>query len=226
LDRHGRWLIEPPRRRVAVANAVSYVRENGEPWNPPSGSAARAWRMLGLVDARGRPTTRGRIFSRFQAGEGLVVAAALESAGYPLENLVNHLANLRGGPRFAELDGRGSDRLAMASREIYGHVDFPGYLSAGLCEGYGEATWEAIEEYSHSGLRDLREHQISTGDIERAILEWQSLLRHVIHAPYPDAPRWDEFQAAAAAALREPRSRHAIDWSEQLPMVYRQRRGA
>lgn len=224
-DLHGKWLIEPPRRRIAVASEVSYEKESGEAFNPPPGSAARAWRTLGLVDGHGRPTTRGRVFSRFQAGEGLMVAAALESTDYPLEFLVNHLANLRGGPRFAELDGRGSDRLAMASREIYGHVDFPGYLSAGLCEGYGEATWEAIEEYSHSGLRDLREHQISTGDIERAILEWQSLLRHVIHAPDPHAPRWEEFQAAAQAALREPRARHAIDWSEQLPMVYRQRRG-
>lgn len=154
-----------------------------------------------------------------------MVAAALENADYPLEHLVNHLANLRGGPRFAELDGRGSDRLAMASREIYGHVDFPGYLSAGLCEGYGEATWEAIEHYTSSGLRDLREHHISAGDIERAILEWQSLLRHITHAPDPRAPRWEELQAAAHAALRDPRGRHAVDWSEQLPMVYRQRRG-
>lgn len=222
-DRFGRWLIDPPHRRVAVANEVSYARENGEAWNPPAGSAARAWRTLGLVDEF-RPTARGRVFSRFQAGEGLLVAAALESDNYPLEHLVNHLANLRGGPRFAELDGRGSDRLAMASREIYGHVDFPGYLSAGLCEGYGEATWEAIEEYSSHGLRDLREYHISGGDIERAILEWQSLLRHILHAPDPRAPRWGELQEAAQAALHDPKRRHAIDWSEQLPMIYRQRR--
>lgn len=224
-DLHGKWLIEPPRRRVAVSTEVSYARQSGETWNPPPGSAARAWRTLGLVDEYGRPTTRGRVFSRFQAGEGLMVAAALENKDYPLEQLANHLANLRGGPRFAELDGRGSDRLAMAAREVYGHVDFPGYLSAGLCEAYGEATWEAIEHHSHSGLRDLREHQISTGDIERAILEWQSLLRHIIHAPDPHAPRWDELQTAASAALQHTTKRHPVDWSEQLPMVYRQRRG-
>lgn len=223
-DREGRWLIEPPRRRVAVAGETSYTRENGDVWHPPAGSPARAWRTLGLVEASGRPTTRGRVFSRFQAGEGLVVAAALESDDYPLAHLVNHLANLRGGPRFAELDGRGSDRLALASREVYGHVDFPGYLSAGLCEGYGEATWEAIEQYAHHGLRDLREHQISSGDIERAILEWQSLLRHIVHAPDPEAPRWAELQAAAQAALQDAKRRPAIDWSEQLPMIYRQRR--
>ena len=223
-DRHARWLIDPPRRRVAVSGDVSYAKDNGEAWNPPPGSAARAWRTLGLVDTRGRPTPRGRIFSRFQAGEGLLVAAALEDPGYPLEQLVNHLANLRGGPRFAELDGRGSDRLAMASREIYGHVDFPGYLSAGLCEGYGEATWEAIELYAGSGMKELREHHINAGDIERAILEWQSLLRHILHAPDPDAPRWALLQAAAQAALHDPKNRHPIDWNEHLPMIYRQRR--
>lgn len=223
-DVHGKRLIDPPRRRVAVSSEISYTRESGEIFNPPPGSAARAWRTLGLVDETGRPTTRGRVFSRFQAGEGLMIAAALETPDYPLGDLVNHLANLRGGPRFSELDGRGSDRLAMASRELYGHVDFPGYLAAGLCEGYGEATWEAIEQYSSTGLRDLRDLQISAGDIERAILEWQSLLRHIIHAPDPNAPRWHELQAAAQAALRDPKSRIAIDWSEQLPMVYRQRR--
>jgi superfamily II DNA/RNA helicase len=223
-DRHGQWLIAPPRRRIAVSGDVSYTRKSGEAWNPPPGSAARAWRTLGLVDPQGRPTTRGRVFSRFQAGEGLLIAAALEAADYPLDHLVNHLANLRGGPRFAELDGRGSDRLAMASREIYGHVDFPGYLSAGLCEGYGEATWEAMEHYAHSGLRDLRPHNISAGDIERAILEWQSLLRHIVHAPDPRAPRWEELQAAARDALKDPQKQLPIDWSAQLPMIYRQRR--
>jgi superfamily II DNA/RNA helicase len=223
-DRHGRWLLDPPRRRVAVKRDVHYTRENGDTWNPPAGSAARAWRTLGLVDAEGRPTARGRVFSRFQAGEGLVVAAALEKPDYPVELLVCHLANLRGGPRFAELDGRGSDRLAMVSREAYGHVDFPGYLSAGLCEGYGEATWEAIEHYTHHGLRDLRPHNISVGDIERAILEWQSLLRHIVHAPDPRVPRWADLQTAAREALKDPQKRHAIDWSDQLPMIYRQRR--
>jgi hypothetical protein len=223
-DEHGCWLLDPPRRRVAVTRDVRYAHESGTVWNPPAGSAARAWRTLGLLDAEGRPTPRGRIVSRFQAGEGLMVAAALEQEDYPLDHLVCHLANLRGGPRFSELDGRGSDRLAQAAREMYGHADYPGYLSAGVCEGYGASTWEAITAFRQSGLRDLREHAISAGDIERALLEWQSLLRHILHAPDPQVPRWAEFLEAARAALQDPEQRHAVDWGEHLPMIYRQRR--
>lgn len=223
-DEAGRFLIDPPRRRVSVERETGYSRSEGELFHPPPGSAARAWRTLGLVDERGHPTARGRIFSRFQAGEGLMIAAALEDSTYPLDDTVHYLANLRGGPRFAELEGRGSDRLALASRSIYGHVDYEGYLSAGLCDGYGEATWEAIELYWSEGLRGFGDLRVSAGDIERAVLEWQSLLRHILHAPNPHAPRWEELQAAAQAALGTPKGGRIVDWSDQLPMAYRQPR--
>jgi hypothetical protein len=42
---------------------------------------------------------------------------------------------------------------------------------------------------------------IRRGDIERAILEWESLLRHILHAADPLFPRWNELQAAARQFL-------------------------
>lgn len=199
-DRHGKWLHDPPTRRISLADEAVYQFGEAPVFNPPRGSAARAWRVLGLVDATGRTTLRGRIAGRFQGGEGLMIAAALEDSGYDLNDLVRHLANLRGGHRFSDYVGP-SERLAAASRQALGHSDFEGYLSAGVCEGYGEGTSEAIELFQQKGMRPFAETLIRRGDIERAFLEWQSLLRHVAHAPELPDPRWQEFQRAAGREL-------------------------
>ena len=195
-------LIDPPKRRV------SSLPEVGESliFNPAPGSAAYAWRKLGLVDESGMPTPRGRLFSRFQSGEGLMVAAALEDPGYPIEDIVAHLANLRGGPRFMDFADGPSHRLAAVSREIYGHVDHEGYLDGGLCPGFGEGTCEALSIHRSGGMRALEKETdaIRRGDIERATLEWRSLLRHIVHAADPLFPRWHELQAAARQFLEKP----------------------
>lgn len=195
-------LIDPPKRRV------SSLPEVGEShiFNPAPGSAAYAWRKLGLVDESGMPTPRGRLFSRFQSGEGLMVAAALEDPGYPIEDIVAHLANLRGGPRFMDFADGPSHRLAAVSREIYGHVDHEGYLDGGLCPGFGEGTCEALSMHRNGGMRALEKETdaIRRGDIERATLEWRSLLRHIVHAADPLFPRWHELQAAARQFLEKP----------------------
>lgn len=195
----GTCLLEPPTRRISLNEDES----SSSDFNPVRGSAAFAWKKLGLVDEHGSPTARGRIFSRFQNGEGLVIAAALEDATYPVEDLVNHLANMRGGPRFTEFADGPSLRLAAASRDLYGHVDYEGYLQAGLCPGFGEGTWEALEIFRVGGMRalDKETDAIRRGDLERATLEWRSLLRHILHAADPNASRWSEFQTAAAKAL-------------------------
>ena len=194
-------LIDPPKRRV------SSLPEVGESliFNPAPGSAAYAWRKLGLVDESGTPTPRGRLFSRFQSGEGLMVAAALEDPGYPIEDIVAHLANLRGGPRFMDFADGPSHRLAAVSREIYGHVDHEGYLDGGLCPGFGEGTCEALSMHRSGGMRALEKETdaIRRGDIERATLEWRSLLRHIVHAADPLFPRWHELQAAARQFLEK-----------------------
>jgi hypothetical protein len=55
----------------------------------------------------------------------------------------------------------------------------------------------ALEKETDSIRRD---------DIERATLEWKSLLRHILHAADPLFPRWNELQAAARQALEKPAS--------------------
>ncbi len=209
VDSLQRPLLDPPRRRVAVAAETGYTTGPVQ-FQPPAGSPAHAWRKLGLVDENGRPTARGRIFCRFQSGEGLMIAAALEDESYDVTEMVCHLANLRGGHRFADAGGA-SGRLAVAARAAYGHVDHEGYLHAGLCPGFGEGTWEILEHYQSKGAAALAGTEVSTGDVERALLEWRSLLRHVVHAPAPDVPRWEEFVAAARAQLgAQPASPDAL----------------
>ena len=196
----GTALIDPPRRRVNSSIDVG----DSPIFNPPPGSAAYSWRKLGLVDENGTPTPRGRVFSRFQGGEGLMVAAALEDATYPIEDIVTHLANLRGGPRFMDFADGLSHRLASVAREIYGHVDHEGYLEGGLCPGFGEGTCEALSLHRSGGMRALEKETdlIRRGDIERATLEWKSLLRHILHADDPHFPRWNDLQAAARRSLK------------------------
>ena len=198
----GTALLDPPRRRVSSSFEVG----ESPVFNPAPGSAAYAWRKLGLVDDCGAPTPRGRLFSRFQGGEGLMVAAALEDLAYPVEDIVTHLANLRGGPRFMDFADGPSHRLAAVAREIYGHIDHEGYLQGGLCPGFGEGACEALSLHRSGGMRALEKEtdSIRRGDIERAILEWKSLLRHLLHAEDPLFPRWDELQAAARQALEKP----------------------
>ena len=200
----GTALIHAPKRRVDIADIADTPSE----FDPPRGSPAFIWKKLGLVDATGDPTARGRVFSRFQNGEGLMIAAALEDPTYPVEDIVKHLANLRGGPRFTDFADGPSLRLATSARELYGHVDYEGYLIAGLCPGFGEGTWEALEIYNNAGLKTLQKEteSIRRGDLERANLEWKSFLRHILHAANPSAPRWAEFQSAAAMQLHDIRS--------------------
>jgi hypothetical protein len=150
-----------------------------------------------------------------------MIAAALEDTRYPLEELVLHLANLRGGGRFHDHSGS-SERLATASRAIYGHVDDEGYLRAGLAEAYGEGAWETIERYLAGGAQAL-DSELRRGDVERATLEWKSLLRHIVHAPDADAPRWRELQTAAAQCLEAHAAGETALVEPLVPIAFRRR---
>jgi len=221
-DHAGRNLIEPPRRSVVVKTETHYTdAASGVSLRPPADSAAWAWRKLGLIDAGGAPTARGRLFSFFQHGEGLAIAAAIADDHYPIDELIDHLANLRGGYRFESArlrDGGGSERLAYVCRQTFGTADFPGYLELGLPPGFGEGTAEAIAEWRNRSERQLQsnleavpgEVSFGSGDVERAYIEWLSLLRHIRHAPAISNLRWQQLQFIAAERLREHHQRQSL----------------
>ncbi len=222
---------EPMRRSVEIESETHFTEEaSGETFQPGAGSPAHAWRKLGLVDDTGRPSVRGRIFSLFQGGEGLAVAAALEDPHYPVEEIVLHLANIRAGHRFALdavpdvenlVDSVGSERLAAACRQAYGPVDHEGYLSLGLPSAYGEGAAEVVNMMLHGDLHRLMAHRIhidfGPGDAERAFIEWLSLLRHIRHAPEMDWERWMELKEASEHELKRRDRRSPLADLPALP---------
>ncbi len=206
IDSHGVFLVNPEQRerpRNVQANIVDPA--SGRDRTPRSDTPAYAWRKLGLIEANGHPTRRGVVTSFFHHGEGLAVAAALEETTLPMDELLPLLANLRAGTRFSEdRDGR-ADRLAYACREAYGTADYEGYLSLGLPVGYGEGAAEVVEELRldpHAKKR-LTTEWVGEGDVERAVIEWLSLLRHIVHAPDFAWDGWQALKLAAAAELEK-----------------------
>jgi len=162
-----------------------------------------AWRELGLVDRNGTPTRRGILFSFFQHGEGLAVAAALEDSAYPLEDLIFDLADLRGGPRFSDEEGRCPGRLGLISQRTFRNADHPGYLEFGIPTEYGAGASEALSGIIEAGVPKAQflSDTLRIGDIERALLEWRSLLRHIAHAPEYPWERWTDLKSLAKTAV-------------------------
>ena len=162
-----------------------------------SASPVEAWYILGLVDEDARPTNRGRIFSQFSRGEGLAVAVALEDETYAVEELVYDLANLRAGHRFRSW-ARSESRLSALCRQAFGFRDCPGYLRAGVPMEYGEGGVDFIRE--RTLLQDLSKEDsedLGTGDVERLMVEWKSLLDLIVHGPDLGIERWTELQTVA-----------------------------
>ena len=200
LDDQERYLANPEiRRSYPLACQRCACRSECEALDV-SASPAFAWRQLGLIDERGVPTRRGIIFSFFNQGEGLAIAAGLEEADYPINDLVFDLADLRAGHRFAMDDSRAGGRLAAICQNRYHRASFSGYLELGLPIAYGSGASEVV--------RDLVEHQIGRhklvndnirhGDIERALTEWRSLLRQIVQAPDYQWERWKQLQEIAS----------------------------
>ena len=203
LDSTGVGLIDPVVRKSYAAECCGCAeRVVCEETLSERRSPAWDWYRLGLIDGDGVPTRRGRIFSFFQNGEGLAIAAALEEKSYSVDSIAHDIANLRAGFRFDE-SGNYSHRLARACRTAYSDRSYEGYLRHGLPPQYGEGAAEVIAAFSFNGgrARGLISEVLKPGDVERVRLEWMSLLRQVRGAPELEWSRWVELKAAVEVIL-------------------------
>jgi hypothetical protein len=224
IDSAGKALIDPPEREnlpdvcrtcdqlehdktVAIVNSPTY-----------------AWRHLGLIEPDGTPTRRGMIFSFFHGGEGLAVAVALEDETYPIDELVFDLANIRAGPRFAGEDSPMGGRLGILCQRMYGRADYPGYLTMGVPVNYGAGASEVVRAVvaDPRSKHKLTSELLRYGDIERALVEWRSLLRHLVIAPAFPFPRWTELKEAAEELVDKTASpTSAVDLPTLAPLQQR-----
>ena len=211
-------LLDPPEREAIplVCRACSELQHDLT--MVITNSPAYAWRQLGLVIEDGTPTRRGTLFSFFQAGEGLAIAAALEDETYPIDDLVFDLANIRAGPRFASEDAPLGGRLGILCQRIYGRADHPGYLEMGVPVHYGSGASEVIRELvaSPSTRYRMTNESLRSGDIERALMEWRSLLRHIVGAPHLEWDRWRSLQEAAAHFVETTTSPASLEFPQLL----------
>ena len=174
----------------------------------PATGVALLWKRLRLVQENGSPTRRGRGVSFFSQSYGLGIAAALEDESLPIDELVYELANLDAGYRFGNEENRWEGRIPIACRERYGDVTVPGYLDAGLPPRYGSGAEQVIAAM-HANPADKANwvtDLLGAGDIDRAVIEWRSLLRQITHAPELDWTRWTELRKHAGTLLAETES--------------------
>jgi len=223
VDAHGVALWRPGEREVLAADCarcdlVSLCRQL-----PTATGTAMLWRRLRLVDGAGAPTLRGQVVSCFSQGDGLAIAAALEDESYPLEELAYDLADLDAGFRFCGEENRWAGRLALACHQAYGLQSIPGYLENGVPPKYGAGAEQVVA----SVHRDPQSRHtwaspwLGTGDIDRMIIEWRSLLRQVAHAPELEWPRWEALRRHARELLDETES---PTLTELPPLEYHQTR--
>jgi superfamily II DNA/RNA helicase len=225
IDSHGCALLEPPEREAIPMVCRACTELQHDLTAVITNSPAYAWRQLGLVTEDGTSTRRGTVFSFFQAGEGLAIAAALEEATYPIDDLVFDLANIRAGPRFAGEDAPLGGRLGILCQRIYGRADHPGYLEMGVPVHYGSGASEVVRELvaSPSARYRMTNESLRHGDIERALMEWRSLLRHIVGAPPLEWDRWRSLQEVAAHFIGSTTSPAAAEFP---PLLASQQRRA
>ena len=223
VDSHGVALWRPLEREVLPYDCARCSLVEVCKGLSTAAGTAMVWRRLGLVDASGTPTRRGRVVSFFSQGDGLAIAAALEDESYPLNELIYDVANLDGGFRFCGEDNRWGGRLALVCHERFGLQSIPGYLENGVPPKYGAGAEQVVASVhknpmnKHAWITDL----LGPGDIDRVIIEWRSLLRQIGHAPELDWPRWRALQAMAKGLLNETESPTLTDLP---PLAFNQTR--
>ena len=225
VDSRGCALLDPPEREAIPLVCRACPELQHDLTMAITNSPAFAWRQLGLVAQDGTPTRRGILFSFFQAGEGLAIAAALEDETYPIDDLVFDLANIRAGPRFAGEDAPLGGRLGILCQRIYGRADHPGYIEMGVPVHYGSGASEVIRELvaNPSSRYRMTNESLRHGDIERALMEWRSLLRHIVGAPRLEWDRWRSLQEAASHFIGSTTSPAAVEFP---PLLASQQRRA
>lgn len=195
LDAFGRALINPPVREVDAPAFPSFAEMAELEHATTKKTPAEIWFQLGLIGHHKQPTRRGILFSFFNHGEGLAIAAALEDKSYPLEDLVYDLANLRAGHRFESFVNT-SNRLGDVCRLVYSGLTYAGYLEHGVPPSYGCGASEVLATVmdNRKRMNEFVQGELHAGDIERATLEWRSVLNHVNNAPDLDWDRWMDFK--------------------------------
>ena len=218
LDSYSKVLLNPPTRRELPQVCQTCLHKLDCEKMDPANSPAMAWRQLGLISPDGNPTQRGQIFSYFSHGEGLAIAAALEKPDYALEDLIYDLANIRAGHRFAGDDSPYGGRLGFVCSQTYDRLEFPGYLEFGVPVGFGDGAGDVMRELSASGTNrsKLLTIALRPGDIERAQLEWHSLLRQIVAAPPLAWSRWIELQTATGHFLETHTRKKRLDFPPLL----------
>ncbi len=208
VDAHGVALWHPVEREVAPADCARCSLVPVCQKLPSGTGVAMLWRRLGLVDAAGVPTRRGRIVSFFSQGDGLAVAASLEDFSYQLDEMIYDLANLDAGFRFSKDENRWGGRLAMNCQRVFGVQNIPGYLENGVPPGYGWGAAEVVQSIHKDPLSKSRwvTEFLGTGDIDRIIIEWRSTLRRIANSPVLDWARWTSLQKLAQTILHETES--------------------
>ncbi len=218
IDSHGVALHAPPERQAVPVICRACPEREHDQTAAITQSPVYAWRQLGLVEKDGTPMRRGIVFSFFQAGEGLAIAAALEDETYPIDDLVFDLANIRAGPRFAGDDAPLGGRLGILCQRVYGRADHPGYLETGVPVHYGAGASEVMRELiaTPASRYKLTNDSLRHGDIERALMEWRSLLRHIVAAPELDWDRWMQLKSAAAHYIENTKSPTVLNFPPLL----------
>ncbi len=224
-DSLGKFLVAPPERSALPLACRGCSELEHDQTVEIIASPAYAWRRLGLVEPDGTPTRRGVVFGFFQGGEGLAVAAALEDGTYPIDDLVFDLANIRAGPRFAGDDAPLGGRLGALCQRVYERADHSGYLEMGVPIHYGSGASEVIREVvtNPTGRYKITSDSLRHGDVERALMEWRSLIRHIASAPDLDWDRWRALKAAAEELLGRTASPAFFDFP---PLLAAQQRRA
>lgn len=166
---------------------------------------ALLWKELGLINREGAPTRRGKIAGFFAQGAGLAIAAALEDASYDVRDLIYDLANLDAGFRFCGDEYRWEGRLAMSCRQAYGSHTITGYLDNGAPPRYGFGAEQVVAAVHRNPANKNQwiTKSLGTGDIDRVIIEWRSLLRQIGYAPDLEWDRWMELKRLASEVLNE-----------------------